>query len=286
MFKISNRLFGLLFLLLLAANWAVWREIALFHHQLLRVTFFDVGQGDSILIETPERHLILIDGGPDDSVLEKIDQFMPFWRQQIDLVVLSHPHADHFYGLVGVLDRYQVDRVLWSGVDCVEAVCRLWEEGLAASGSAVTIAQAGQRVRSQSVYLDVLYPLESRYRYLPRDQNELSVVAKLSYGRHGFLFTGDATPRTEKDLVAAWGGYLLSDVLKVSHHGSRFSSLDEFLDEVRPELAVIQVGADNTYGHPAGEVLDRLEARSATVRRNDLHGDVQVISNGLNYYYD
>ncbi len=282
----SNRLFGFLVLLLLTANWAVWQEVALFHRQQLSVVFFDVGQGDAMLVETPERHLILIDGGPDDVVLEKIGQHMPFWRRRIDLVVLTHPHADHFYGLVGVLDRYRVDRVLWSGVDCVEAGCQLWRDSLAASGSQVVIAQAGQRIRSESTYLDVLYPLESQHRYLPRDHNDISVVIRLVYGHHRFLFTGDATPRTENEVLSAWGDYLASQVLKVAHHGSRFSSQELFLDAVQPEMAVIQVGADNRYGHPAPEVLERLAERSTVVRRTDRHGDIKVISNGLNYYYD
>lgn len=282
----NGRLFGFLILLLLAANWMVWSEVALFHRQQLRVVFFDVGQGDSILVETPERHLILIDGGPDDSVLEKVGKFMPFWRRRIDLVVLTHPHADHFYGLVGVLERYRVDRVLWSGVDCAEAVCRLWDEALADSGAPVTIARAGQRIRSASTEGLVVYPLESKLRYLPADQNDLSVVIRLAYGRHRFLLTGDATARTEADLLSAWGGGLESQILKVAHHGSRFSTRDDFLDAVRPELAVIQAGAGNPYGHPTEEVLARLIDRAVVVRRTDRDGDIEITSNGLNYYYD
>lgn len=282
----NDRLFVFLALLLLVANWAVWQEVALFHDQSLRVVFFDVGQGDAILIETPERHLILIDGGPADDFLEKVGRFLPFWRRRIDLVVLTHPHADHFIGLVGVLERYRVDRVLWSGVECVEAVCQLWDKALAASDSSVIIARAGQRIQSESTYLDVLYPLESRHRYLPRDHNDISVVTRLAYGRHGFLFTGDATARTEQEMLPAWGDYLKSDILKVAHHGSRFSTQPDLLAAVQPGLAVIQVGSDNRYGHPAQEVLDRLAAHAVDVRRTDHHGDIEVISNGLSYYYE
>lgn len=284
--KISHRLFGLFFLLLLAGNVLAWREVASFQRSELRVIFFDVGQGDAILIETPERHLILIDGGPDDTALDKVGRFVPFWRRHLDLVVLTHPHADHFYGLVGVLDRYQVDRVLWSGVACQEAACRLWEEALAQSSAEVVIARAGQRIRSASTFLDVLYPLESQYRYLPRDQNEPSVVTRLAYGQYRWLLTGDATARTENNLMAAWGDYLESQILKVAHHGSRSSSQEEFLGLVSPELAVIQVGADNRYGHPAEEVLERLSERMITVLRNDIDGDIKIISNGLTYYYE
>ncbi|HQO27826.1 MAG TPA: MBL fold metallo-hydrolase [Candidatus Pacearchaeota archaeon] len=285
-FKISHRLFGLLFLLLLAANILVWREVASFQRSELKVVFFDVGQGDAILIETPERHLILIDGGPDDTILNKIDRWVPFWRRRLDLVVLTHPHADHFYGLAQVLDRYQVDRILWTGVADQELAGRLWAEALAQSSAEVVMAQAGQRIRSASTFLDVLYPLESYYRYLPRDQNDLSVVVRLAYGRHRWLLTGDATARTENDLMATWGGYLESQILKVAHHGSHLSSQEEFLDLVDPELAVIQVGADNRYGHPAEEVLDRLSERMITILRNDLDGDIKIISNGLTYYYE
>jgi len=284
--KISDRLFGLLFLILLAANVLVWREVASFQRSELKVVFFDVGQGDAILIETPERHLILIDGGPDDTILNKIDRWVPFWRRRLDLVVLTHPHADHFYGLAQVLDRYQVDRILWTGVADQELAGHLWAEALAQSSAEVVMAQAGQRIRSASTFLDVLYPLESYYRYLPRDQNDLSVVVRLAYGRHRWLLTGDATVQTENDLMATWGGYLESQILKVAHHGSSLSSQEEFLDLVDPELAVIQVGADNRYGHPAEEVLDRLSERMITILRNDLDGDIKIISNGLTYYYE
>lgn len=284
--KISARLFGLLFLFLLAANWMVWREVALFRQAELRVTFFDVGQGDAILIETPERHLILIDGGPDQSILNHLGRTLPFWRRQIDLIVLTHPHDDHFYGLAQVLDRYQVNQVLWSGVACQGSSCRLWEEALAESSAEIIIAQAGQRIRSDSTFFDILYPLESYYRYLPSDQNDLSVVAQLTYGQQKWLLTGDATAKTENDLMAYWGPALQSQILKVAHHGSRSSSQAEFLDRVNPELAIIMVGADNRYGHPADELLERLTERAIIVRRTDQDGHIKVISNGLNYYYE
>jgi competence protein ComEC len=277
------RFFILLFLFLLVANLAVWREVYFLHQQKLKISFFDVGQGDSILIETPERHFILIDGGPDHTVLEKIGESLPFYQRKIDLIVLTHPHADHLHGLVSALERYQVDQVLWTGVDCSTSLCRRWES-LLADHDQVFIALAGQRIKSKSVFIDVLYPLQSINRYLLSDQNDGSIVLKLNYGRHGFLFTGDALPSNENELMAAWQDYLKSNVLKVAHHGSRFSSQEDFLDMVDPELAVVQVGEGNRYGHPAPEVLERLLVRGIDLRRTDQDGDIKIISDGLNYY--
>ncbi len=282
--RISNRSFVFWCLLLAIANWFVWAEISGFYRQSLEVTFFDVGQGDAIMVKTPERHLILIDGGPDDTILGKIGQIIPFWRQHIDLVVLTHPHADHLYGLIQILDRYQVDYILWSGVECLDSVCQLWKNELAKGDSEIIIAQAGQRIRSDSMVLDVLYPLTSYYRYLPKDHNDISVVTKLSYGNHAFLFTGDITDKGEKEIILAWGNYLSSNIMKVAHHGSISSSQEDFLDIVHPEIAIIQVGANNKYGHPAQETIDKLISRSIIIHRTDEDGDIKIISNGLNYY--
>jgi len=285
-FKISKRLFLALSLGLLTANVIVWQEVAFFRDQNLKVIFFDVGQGDSILIETPEKHLILIDGGPDDSILEKLNDMMPFWRRRINLIVLTHPHADHLYGLINVLDRYRVDNILWNGVDCSEELCARWFSLLDKENQNVIIAQAGQRIKSKSVFLDVIYPIKSVYRYLPRDHNSASVVTKLTYGYNSFLLTGDILAPGENEMMGYWQEYLESNVLKVAHHGSRLSSQDDFLDFVQPELAVIQVGQDNRYGHPDQELLERLTLRSIDLRRTDKNQDVRIISNGLNYYYE
>jgi competence protein ComEC len=283
---ISRKWFFVCFLFLLGANVLVWSEIIFFSQQLLKVTFFDVGQGDSILIETPERHLILIDGGPDKAILEKIDQIIPFWRRHIDLIILTHPHADHLYGLIEVMDNYKVDQIIWSGVDCSDSLCQIWQKKINERKNLVTIAQAGQRIKSESAYLDVLYPIESCFRYLPDDHNDFSIVLKLNYGQHEFLLTGDITAKGEEEMISTWRDYLDSDILKVAHHGSQSSSQDDFLDWVEPEVAIIQVGANNSYGHPADETLGRLEKRSIIVWRTDQHGDIKIISNGLNYYYE
>ncbi len=285
-FKISKRLFLILFFGLLAINVIVWREIVLFRDQNLKVIFFDVGQGDSILIETPERHLILIDGGPDDSVLEKLNDVLPFWRRRINLVVLTHPHADHLYGLIGVLDRYKVDNVLWSGVDCSEELCRKWFSLLSEKSLNIIIARAGQSIKSESVSLDVIYPIKSAYRYLPRDHNAVSVVTRLIYGYNSFLLTGDILAEGENEMMHYWQEYLQSNVLKIAHHGSRFSSQESFLDLVQPELAVIQVGQGNRYGHPDQELIERLILKFIDFRRTDEDQDIKIISNGLNYYYE
>ena len=246
----------------------------------LHVTFFDVGQGDSIFIETYRGNQILIDGGPDATVLSKLGRELPFYDRTIDLMVLTHPHADHVSGLLEVLKRYRVGRVLITNVSHDTNVYKQFLDEIKKQNISITLAQAGQQIwLDDATVLSVLLPQEFLSGKTVKDVNESSVVTRLSFGSIDFILTGDAGIINERAMIA--GGYTIdSEVLKVGHQGSRTSTDPGFLQAVSPDYAVISVGEDNRYGHPHQEVVDRLEASNLELLRTDKDGDVKFTSDG------
>lgn len=265
-------------------NILAWIGVWQLNQSYLEVNFFDVGQGDSIFIETPQRQQILIDGGPSgEKVLEKLGKEMPFWDRTIDLIILTHPERDHIAGLLEVLQRYRVENILWTGVVRDTAEYREWQKLIEEEGANVFIAQAGLRISggrtSGGRYdLAILYPFENLEGQESKDSNNTSVVAKLACGGKSFLFTGDAPKAVEKNLINK-GTELDADVLKVGHHGSKNSSAEEFIKAVSPEIAVISAGKDNSYGHPHQETLAVLEKYDINIIRTDLNGDIKILCN-------
>jgi len=258
-------------------SWVVVFDLA--RTKFLEVNFFDVGQGDAIFIETPERHQILIDGGPSSAILEKLGREMPFWDRTIDLVILTHPEKDHIAGLLEVLKKYKVENILWTGVERDTSEYNEWVGLLKSEGAKIKIAQTNQKITSPGLVIKVLYPFENLEGKFFKDSNDTSVVSKLIFGKNSFLFTGDIYKSVEKELIDR-GVDIGADVLKVAHHGSKTSTSEEFLKEISPEVAVISVGKDNSYGHPHQEVLDILGKYGINVLRTDLDRDIKIFSDG------
>lgn len=278
----KKKLFIFLFVLL-AANFVVW-PVIIFDSERgsLEVVFFDVGQGDSTFVETPEGYQILIDGGPSPIVLEKLAREMPFWDRTIDLMILSHPEADHMTGLLEVLKRYRVENILWTGVVRQTDEFMEWQKLIGEEGAEIKIAKAGENVSVGKALIEVAHPFEGWEGKELKDSNFTSVVVRLVFGENSFLFTGDAYNFQEREMILR-GVNLDSDVLKVGHHGSKTSSSEEFLQKVSPQLAVISSGRGNSYKHPHREVLDRLEKYGIKISRTDFEGDIKIISNGKSY---
>ena len=250
---------------------------------LLLVDFFDVGQGKAIFIETPDKHQILIDGGPDNSVLEKLSGVMPFFDREIDLVILTHPDSDHLSGLIDVLERYKVDGIIETGIFDSSAIYKKWQSLIKEKNIPVIYASAGEKIKiGDSFLLLTLFPVQNISGKSFENTNSTSIVSRLIYGKISFLFTGDAEAATESYLVAS-NVYIDSDILDVGHHGSKNSSSQGFLEAVTPQTAVIQVGAKNRYGHPAPETLQRLDEVKTKIYRTDLCEDVKILSDGKNY---
>jgi competence protein ComEC len=244
----------------------------------LHVYFLDVGQGDAILVQAPDGRQILVDGGPSPTaLLNELGDVLPFWDRSLDLVVLTHPDGDHITGLIPLLDRYRVGKVLDvpQSESAPEAVP--WLEGLAALSMPRTLAQRGMRLPIGDLGVTVLHPGPVQLTGTASDDNNNAVVLRLDYGRTSFILTGDTESEAEADMIAA-GLPLRADVLKVGHHGSNGASSPAFIVAVAPRLAVIPVGADNKFGHPHPAVLERLSG--AEVLRTDLNGRIEVESDG------
>lgn len=250
---------------------------------LLKIHFFDIGQGDSILVETPSGRQILVDGGPDNKVLSKLGETMPFYDKDIDVVIVSHPHADHIVGLIDVLNRYNVKNIIEAKESYNSPEFRAWEGAVKNENANNIEAIAGKVIDlGDGVTLTILHPFESVIGDNPKNPHDDVVVAMLKYKDLEVMLTGDMEQRVERRLMLA-GEELDSDVLKVGHHGSKTSTSEEFLSAVSPEVAVIQVGAKNRYGHPSPEVLNRLENSDIKYYRNDIDGDIRLVSDGNNF---
>ncbi|MDD5638735.1 MAG: ComEC/Rec2 family competence protein [Candidatus Pacebacteria bacterium] len=280
----QNTKFLLIFIFFLVAlNLFAWFVVFnLTKNHFLEINFLDVGQGDSIFIETPNNYQILIDGGPSpNDLIENLSKLMPFYDRSIDLIILTHPEKDHITGLLEVLKRYKIKNILWTGIIRDTSEWNEWNNLIKKEKSYIKIAKAGQKIIfNDLIYFTVLYPFEDLEGQIFNDSNDTSIVGKLVFKNNSFLFTGDIGKSVEKKLVDE-NIEIDSDVLKIAHHGSKNSTSTEFLEKVSPEIAVIQVGKNN-YGHPNNEVLARLEQFDITILRNDKNGDIKIISLGNN----
>lgn len=283
--KNKNPLFSILGFLVFS-NLIAWITVFdLVKVRFLEVIFFDVGQGDAGFIETPQRHQILIDGGPGSVILEKLGKSMPFYDRTIDLIILTHPEFDHLSGFNEVLKKYRVENILWTGIVRDTAEYKEWKKLIEEEKAKIFIAKAGQKILWESEtnnYMEVLYPFENLEGKVLEDSNNTSIISKLVFGENSFLFTGDSYKDLERDLIEK-GANIDSDVLKIAHHGSKTSSSEEFIAKVSPEIAVISVGRENKYGHPHQEVLDTLTKYGIRILRTDENGDIKIISDGKNY---
>jgi len=251
----------------------------------LHVTFLDVGQGDAIFIQTPRDQKILVDGGPSPTVLlAALGRRMPFWERTIDLVVLTHPHDDHVSGLIPVLERYKVQAFLDGGQEHPTPTYTHCLELIQEKGIPYQLARAGMQIQlGEGLQMKVLHPQGELLSGTDSDVNNNSIVLRLAYGQISFLLPGDVEEEAEAVLLSSPKD-LASTILKSPHHGSDNSLNPRFLEEVNPQLAVIQVGADNKFGHPDPTTLAKLKEHGVTVLRTDQNGTVEVVSDGDRYW--
>jgi competence protein ComEC len=250
-----------------------------FYHpaKLLEVDFLNVGQGDAELIKTPYGQTILIDGGPDNKVLSELGRHLPWLDRQIDLVINTHPHDDHVAGLIDVLRRYQVRRVLLNRAASNAPPFQEFLRTIVKKKTPVTIADGQEKITlGPDLTLEILHPGKDD---LSGDLNQDSIVARLVYKKETFLFTGDANLKTEAELLKEKID-LKSAVLKVGHHGSETSSSLDFLRAIAPQIAVIECGTDNQFGFPRADTLWRLQKIGAKIFRTDLNGTVRIKTDG------
>ena len=282
--SLNKKVAGIVLLILVALNIFIWRTTLTARANTLHVHFFDVGQGDAIYIRTPANQDILVDGGPDSSVLAKLGQAMPFYDRKIELMILTHPHADHVDGLVDVLQRYEVEQVLYTGVEYKSATYDEWQKLITAKNISAKIAVAGQVIQLGSAQLNILFPTQNFTGKTIKELNNSSVVGHLTYDASSVLLTGDAEKEVEKSLLEKLpSGQLKSNIFKAGHHGSDTSNTKSFIQAVDPEIAVISVGEKNKYKHPAPSTLETFTDSGIRVFRTDQDGDIRCWLDGKEF---
>ena len=282
--KIFNNTVIVLLLLVMSA---LWLAVAVRPDNRLHLYFCDVGQGDAILIRTPQNRQILVDGGRDDQVLNCLSNTLPFYDHTLDLVILTHPHADHVGGLINILRTYQVEKVVfwqisYDSADFREFVDLILQKQIQNS----TIVGGDVLALDQQTRAEFWYPLSreelevldaSIDPYDGEDVNDSSIIFRLVCGDFETLLTGDA-PEEIQELLLEQGLVKESDILKVAHHGSKDGLNERFLEKLGSKLAVISVGENNTFGHPHKETLEELGDAGVEVKRTDQDGMIEVVS--------
>jgi len=241
----------------------------------------DVGQGDAILLSKGFTQ-ILIDGGPNNKVLDCLEENIPFWDRTIELMINTHQDKDHLAGLIEVVKRYEVKQILSNSFWLETQTFKDFHKQVAEYGIPVYSPQKGEKIKIAGIELKTLWPVKKTGDVgIWRDSsegvlgettekqktNENSIVLHLQYGNFDAVLTGDITSKEEKQIIE---GYKFSDieVLKIAHHGSKYSTSSEFLKAIKPETAIISVGK-NSWGHPTEEVLERLQSIGAQILRTD-----------------
>ena len=250
----------------------------------LTVSFLNIGQGDSIFIDTPSGRQVLIDGGKNRSVLRELSKVSPWYDRTIDVVLATHPDADHIGGIPDVLARYKVDLVIESSVKDEGGADSVAFEKAAANeaeeGAQRLTAERGQIIDlGKGAYLEILFP----DRAVPAvETNTGSIVVRLVYGETSFMLTGDSPQAIENYLVKLDADALKSNVLKAGHHGSRTSSSELFVGFVSPEYTIYSRGCNNSYGHPHDEVIETFKRLKIPTLDTCLDGMITFVSDGKN----
>jgi competence protein ComEC len=267
----------------------------------LHIVYCDVGQGDASYIRLPTNADILIDGGPNDKVLSCLGRHMPFYDRKIDLVMLSHPQADHLQGLISVVQRFDIGTFI-IGVEGNDTKgYRTLVDLLKSKNIPVKNMYQNEQLRIGKVQFDILWPernwvvqkMDNSWATTNNSEsavlglatstnvNDFSYYALLEYGNFTALFPGDGDSKIQPEIEKTT---LISPitVLKYPHHGSKTAILPDFLKQLQPKLAVISVGK-NSYGHPSQIALDLLRNIGAVVRRTDQGGDIEVVSDGQSW---
>lgn len=270
-----KKIFLILTLLFVLLGSILIYQSIIYSDKRLHIVFCDVGQGDAIFIRTPSGSDILVDGGPDDSVLSCLAKHMPFWDRNIELMFLTHPDADHVTGLVDVIKRYRVIRFYTSKVEAKTDVYKEFLKTLKENNTKQNYLWQGDKFTfKDDLKIEALWPT---HEWEGLTTNSFSVAQLLSYKSFSLLLTGDLDAQQMEE-IESFAGEI--DLLKVPHHGSKTGLADQFLDISDPDLAVISVGKKNRYGHPSPIILELLKEKGIKTLRTEQNGEVEIISDG------
>ena len=245
----------------------------------IRVHFIDVGQGESILVQS-RQHSILIDAGLPAVGSNIVAYLERLGINSLDYVIVTHPHSDHIGGMPAVLDRFSINNFWMPNVIHETTAFERLLEALERNHIYITTVEAGARINAGIINMIVVSPHEG---VIHTNLNDYSIVLYMSHGNISFLFTGDAEAPAEMQMIA---GELpiKANVLNIGHHGSRTSTTEAFLDAVRPQVAVISLGANNQFGHPHRYVIERLIERDIKILRTDELGTIVIATDGENLF--
>ncbi|MEK7517391.1 MAG: MBL fold metallo-hydrolase [Patescibacteria group bacterium] len=260
----------------------------------LHIVFCDVGQGDAIYIKTPSNSDILIDGGPNESVLSCLGSNMPFWDKTLELVILTHPHADHLNGLISVAENYKI--IAFATEDLknkTQGFAKLMDLIKNQERIKIQYVYAGDKFElKDEVVLEVVGPtkkflqLTSPGGNIGESGEFASVLSLIKYKGFEVLLTGDSQASELSEAIQSFDfaqDFSTVSVLQVPHHGSKTGLNSDILDSIKPELAVISVGSNNKYGHPAKEIIEILRDRDIKILRTDRDGEIEIVSDGVRW---
>lgn len=237
------------------------------------VSFIDVGQADSVLIRNGNYNM-LIDAGNNEDGEKLVNYFKSLGIEEFTYVFATHPHEDHIGGMDDIINNFKIDNYYMSNKLSTTKTFMDVLDALDGRNLKYMVPNKGDTLKLGDANIKVIYPGDDKSNI-----NDSSIVLKVTYGKNSFLLTGDATSNVERKI---YNEDIKSDVLKVAHHGSSYSSTDVFLDKVKPYYAVISVGKNNIYNHPSNKTLEKLNKRNIKVYRTDLDGTIVFISDGDN----
>lgn len=237
------------------------------------VSFIDVGQADSVLIRNGNYNM-LIDAGNNEDGEKLVNYFKSLGIEEFTYVFATHPHEDHIGGMDDIINNFKIDNYYMSNKLSTTKTFMDVLDALDGRNLKYTVPNKGDTLKLGDANIKVIYPGDDKSNI-----NDSSIVLKITYGKNSFLLTGDATSNVERKI---YNEDIKSDVLKVAHHGSSYSSTDVFLDRVKPYYAVISAGKNNIYNHPSNKTLEKLNKRNIKVYRTDLDGTIVFISDGDN----
>lgn len=237
-----------------------------------KLSFLDVGQGDSILLQTPEYKNILIDGGPDGKVIEELSKKLDFFNQKIDLLILTHPHLDHYGGMLDVVQKYPIGAVMLTGV-AGDRVYGSFIKQLKEKEIPIWYPDSSKDLQvGRDLILDILYPFKSQsligQDVKNKNNSSVSLMIRDKSGKAEALLTGDAEMAQEIELLLS-GQDFASPLEKLGHHGSRTSSTLPFLNAVNAKTVVISAGKNNKFGHPHKETLEKVKDKEVHITANE-----------------